>query len=105
MVEKISAMNPMRKASRALVGCKDPSSFANLDECRATSLALDLRVDFDRKVLEGEARLSFRNVAPLSKGILVSKAAIVENNLVLFLFFCCCLLEEAKLFNNLPLGV
>jgi len=72
VVEQITQILPGMSSKRELVGCKDPSSFANIDECRASSCHLDIRVDFDRKVLEGQVALTFKNVAPLTKGIVVS---------------------------------
>eukprot|EP01137_Pigoraptor_chileana_P002980 Opistho-2@42537 len=44
------------------VGVPDPSSFANLDEIVSRHISLDVRVDFDRKVLNGSVTINVETV-------------------------------------------
>ena len=74
--------------SLLLLGCiafsayaaeKDVHSFANADEVRVTHVALDLDVNFDKKMLEGTATLDLEHVTPgADRVILDSRALSIE---------------------------
>ena len=49
----------------------DKFSYANYDEVRVSKLALDLAVDFDAKILEGEAVLFLEYVDPEARQLIL----------------------------------
>lgn len=51
-------------------GAADPHSFARPDEVRVEHVALDLRVDFDKRELSGTARLDLRRLVPSASLVL-----------------------------------
>jgi len=55
----ISALALLKIANAIMGNSIDVSTYANIEEVYATNIDLDILVDFDRKVLDGNVEITF----------------------------------------------
>lgn len=81
-------MSPSSKSvhSDKKATANDPNSASNFNDYRTTRLSLDWTVDFERKVIRGHVRITFKTINPAPKivldgaGLIIQTVSDVENN-------------------------